>query len=177
MRKSEDKVLRDAAFSLDDVVVIVKSILESSQASAQSAQQSTQQTGQASQEQAVKGSAQEKQSTAVSTSETKMEEILGAEAIRAGVVSGTRLWNANDKYIFEKSQDYDRALKNFELKEKALEIAEREAKLRKQASLDAIEISEREFGGLMKAFMATDTMNFRTAAHDPISPNAKTSEE
>lgn len=123
--------------------------------------------------QGIQGSTQEKSSSFVN----KEEEILGGEALRAGVVSATRLWNANDKYIFEKSQDYDRAMKSLELKEKQLAVAEREAKLRKQASLDAIEISEREQSSLVKHMLNTWTVDFRTAAADPFAPNAANPDE
>lgn len=122
-------------------------------------------------EQSVQGSTQEKSNVVDSTTQNKQEEILGGESLRAAVVSNTRLWNANEKYIFEKSQDYDRILKNLEVKEKELAIAEREAKLRHQVKLDSIEVSEKENNALVKHLANTLLVDFRTAAYHPISPN------
>ena len=117
--------------------------------------------------QAVQGSSQEK----ISFAENKAEEINAGEAHRSAVLSATRSWNHNDKSLVEKSQDYDRSLKSLELKERALEVAEREAKIRKQASLDAIEVSEREQSALLKHLANTLLIDFRTASYHPISPN------
>ena len=122
----------------------------------QIAQQAAEQAVQQVIEQVVQGSSQER----FLSGQDKFEEINSGEAFRRGVYNDAEAGSFNKKLLLAT-----------ELKEKELAIAERESKLRKQAALDAIEISERENSALIKHLANTLLVDFRTAAYHPISPN------
>lgn len=124
----------------------------------QISQQAAQQAASQAIEQVVQGSSQEK--TSLVSSQDKYEETNTGEAHRASVLSQTRLWNLNDKM-----------LSAIELKEKELALAEREAKLRHQAKLDAIEVLNQQNINAFQDAIRYLSMDFRTAAFHPISPN------
>lgn len=99
------------------------------------------------------------------------------EAIRGKTYNDSEMWSVNKKMLVASEQternrsiDFDSKLKSIELKEKELAIAEREAKLRKQATLDAIEVSEREQASLLKHFANHLHMDFRAAVNESQLP-------
>ena len=115
---------------------------------------------------------------------SETEDTQTDEATRGKTFTDSEMWGVNKKLVVasemterSRSLDFDSKLKSLELKEKELAIAEREAKLRKQATLDAIEVSEREQASVLKHMLNTWVMDFRTAASDPFAPNAKNSDE
>lgn len=106
------------------------------------------------------------------------------EAFKTQTANSADMWTLNKKILVasellerNRSIDYHTALKALELKEQQLNLAEREAKLRKQATLDAIEASEREQAAFLKHAFNTLSLDFRTAAFHPISPNDGDNEE
>lgn len=99
------------------------------------------------------------------------------EAIRGKSFTDSEMWGLNKKFLVAseltertRSADFDSKLKALELKEKELNIAEREAKLRKQATLDAIEVSEREQSSLLKHFANHLHMDFRATVNESQLP-------
>jgi len=124
--------------------------------------------------QGVQGSQQEKGTYA----ENKFEETYVGESFQNKAFNDSEMWTLNKKLLTEREQksaintiDFDLKLKTLELKEKELAIAEREAKLRHQAKLDSIEVSERNNLAIMTHFTNSLLIDFRTAAYHPISPN------
>ena len=85
------------------------------------------------------------------------------------------MWNNNDKDLIARERDFDLKLKSLELKEKELLQAEREAKIRKQADLDAIAVSEREHSSLVKHMLNVEYAKFNSAVSEPIAPNTQDS--
>lgn len=134
---------------------------QSTQGLAQSVQEAKQ-LGQSNQQElqslkaatAVSGSNSSDSSSRTNTSESKQEEINTGEAFRASVFTDKELWGADKKLIFADEHKYKMLIAMNELKEKQLEIAEREAKLRHQAKTDSIEVSEKENNALIKHLAA-----------------------
>ncbi|MCO6499032.1 MAG: hypothetical protein J5I47_01475 [Vicingus serpentipes] len=126
--------------------------------------------------QAIQGAQQEKASFV--SSENKFEETYVGEAFQNKAYNDGEMWGINKKLVTEREQkaaqdanSYDLNLKALELKEKELAIAEREAKLRHQAKLDSIEVNERNSLAVVTHLANLLSMDFRTAAYHPISPN------
>ena len=99
------------------------------------------------------------------------------EAVRGKTYTDSEMWGINKKFLVaselterHRSIDFDDNLKTIQIKEKELAIAEREAKLRKQASLDAIEISEREQSSLLKHMSNHLHLDFRAAVNESQLP-------
>ena len=162
-------------FVVDDDLIasIVKMVIQ--QMGQQGAQQTDQQIADAVQQaiQKIQGSQQEKSSM----TETKQEEIMAGEAIRAAVVaglnSGTRKWDFNDKALVEKSQDFDRSKKGLELEREQIVLTEERAKAAKVATLQHVE----SMMGLLNVYAqiqsVADQSKFNSAVSEPISPNTK----
>lgn len=100
------------------------------------------------------------------------------EAFSGKTYTDAELWGFDKKQIAVSEQtervrsiDYNNTLQALSIREQQLNLAEREAKLRKQATLDAIEVSEREQASVLKHAFNTLSLDFRTAAFHPISPN------
>ena len=100
------------------------------------------------------------------------------EAFNSKTYTDSELWGFDKKQIAVSEQtervrsiDFNSSLRALELKEKELAIAEREAKLRKQAQLDSIEISERQNAAVVSHMLNTFSIDFRTSAAHPFSPN------
>lgn len=144
------------SLSTSEVKLIVQEVLQ--QSGQQGAEQLAQQVEQSISEaiQKVQGSQQERSQF----SENKAEEVGMGEIMRSSNVYDFQVQNYNKKLV-----------QATELKEKELAIAEREAKLRHQVNLDAIAISEREHAALVTKLADLLTIDFRTAAYHPISPN------
>lgn len=108
------------------------------------------------------------------------------EAMQKGTLNDAETWSFNKKMTAAIEQRaylddaaYSNALKTLELKERNLAVAEREAKLRKQASLDAIEVSEREQSTVMKHFANHLHLDFRGATNEsqlPLTDDDKTAQ-
>ncbi|MCB0749539.1 MAG: hypothetical protein KDC90_18925 [Ignavibacteriae bacterium] len=126
--------------------------------------------------QTVQGTQQEKASFV--SEENKFEETYVGEAFQNKAYNDGEMWTVNKKLITEREQKaaldanaFDLKLKNLELKEKELAVAEREAKLRHQTKLDSIEVNERNNLATITHLANTLLVDFRTAAYHPISPN------
>lgn len=164
------------ALSQDEISVIAKSVAqEIAQQQAKQIEQAVSQGIQA-EKQGIQGSQQEKASFV--SSENKFEETYVGEAFQNKAFNDSEMWGINKKLVTEREQkaaqdanSFDLKLKNLELKEKELAIAEREAKLRHQAKLDSIEVNERANLATITHFANTLLVDFRTAAYHPISPN------
>lgn len=99
------------------------------------------------------------------------------EAIRGKTYTDSEMWGINKKLLVasemterHRSLDFDNELKALQIKEKELAVAEREAKLRKQAALDAIEVSEREQTSLLKHMSNHLHLDFRAAINESQLP-------
>ena len=162
---------KDYTLSEDVIALIVKAVLQ------QTGQQGTQTSGQLTVEQieqiaqSVQGSTQEKSNVVDSVTQNKQEEINSGEAHRAATFTDRELWGFNKKLLASKEFEYDKALKSLEIKEKELAVAEREAKLRHQAKLDAIAVSEAQQGLNFRHAINFEYARFNNAVAEPISPD------
>lgn len=176
--------------NLDDAVLTaIKEIVQGSvqqiaqqvgqQIAEQQAKQSAQAIEQAVQaaKQSVQGSTQEKASQVIS--ESKQEEINTGEAHRSNVYTQTRLWDFDVKQIAASEQsershslDYDNAMKEILIKTKEVELARKEYDFAHTQKLASIELRSSEQAELVKHMLNVGTVDFRTAAYDPIAPNA-----
>lgn len=151
-------------------------------------QQAVQQTTQSVTEQVIQATQQTGGSLAADTKVLGVEnfshDIGTDEAFKTQSVNSADMWTLNKKLLVAseltertRSADLNSILNGLNIKEQQLNIAEREAKLRKQAALDAIEVSEREQAAFLKHAFNTLSLDFRTAAFHPISPNDGDNEE
>ena len=99
------------------------------------------------------------------------------EAIRGKTFTDSEMWGLNKKLLVaselterSRSGDHDNALKSLIIKEKEMALAEREAKMRKQATLDSMEISEREQASLLKHFSNHLHLDYRATIQESQLP-------
>ena len=99
------------------------------------------------------------------------------EAIRGKTFTDSEMWGLNKKLLVaselterSRSSDHDNALKSLIIKEKEMALAEREAKMRKQATLDSMEISEREQASLLKHFSNHLHLDYRATIQESQLP-------
>lgn len=174
------------AISKDDIALIVKEVLQ--QTGQQGTQQSSQQVGEAiaqaieKAQQITQGSTQEKSSVVDSITQNKQEEILGGEAIRAGTVSGSRLWNWNDKSIAQAEHLQTIALNELVLQEKQLALREKQHDfsvkqkqdhqlLSNAQFLDQVKVRNAQNNGSFDKAIEMEYARFNNAVAEPISPD------
>jgi predicted GIY-YIG superfamily endonuclease len=145
--------------------------------SRQDVEQIVQQTVQSAIEQVLQTSGQFQADKKMLGFTSNTEDTQTDEAIRGKSYTDSEMWGVNKKLVVasemterSRSIDHDKALKALEIKEKELAIAEREAKLRKQAAFDAIEVSEREQASLLKHMSNHLHLDFRATVQESQLP-------
>ena len=148
-----------------EVVSIVKEMVE--QIAQQAAQQAVEQTLQAAQQTGGSLRADKK----VLGADYVTEDTGSDEAVKGKTYVDSELWGANKKLIFAHELDTQRALNQLAIKERQLQVDEREAKLRHQAQLDAIATSEAQQSLNFKHILNMEYAKFNAAISEPIAPN------
>lgn len=137
------------------------------------------QDAQAAAQQAVAQAIQTAQQTGGSLSADK--KVLGTtdvtedtqtdEAIRGKTYVDSELWGANKKLVFSDELNNQRALNALAIKEKELQIAEREIKIKLQAQLDHIAVTAATNAGIFNHALNMEYAKFNAAISEPINPN------
>jgi len=184
MSASKDEILLIVKEAVQDAAQqIVKSIKQETgqqqigQVGQQGAQQLSDQVEKAisqgvqAAKQAVQGSQQEKASFV--SEQDKYEETNTGEAHRGKTYVDAELWGYNKKALVEKSFDFDRSKKAFELEREALAVSEERASVAKVKTLQHVE----SMMGLLNVYAqiqsVADQSKFNSAVSEPVSPNTE----
>lgn len=99
------------------------------------------------------------------------------EAVRGKTYTDSEMWGFNKKLLVaseqterQRSLDHESAVKALELKERQLAVAEREAKLRQQASLDNLHLRSAEQAELIKHMSNHLHLDFRATVNESQLP-------
>lgn len=93
------------------------------------------------------------------------------EAIRGKTYIDSESWGANKKLAYSDELNNQRALNALAIKEKELQLLERESKIRLQAQLDHIAVIAHTNAGIYNHALNMGYATFRSAVEEPISPN------
>jgi hypothetical protein len=93
------------------------------------------------------------------------------EAIRGKSYVDSELWGGNKKLLFSDELNNQRALNALAIKEKELQIAEREIKLKLQAQLDHIAVTAATNAGIFNHALNMEYAKFNAAISEPLAPN------
>lgn len=111
--------------------------------------------------------------TTVVTEDTQTDE-----ATRGKTYVDSEMWGLNKKLLTEREQDtarksfdYDKALKEIELKTSQLELARKQADFNHAEQLKAIAISEAQQAAVIKHLVNLEYTKFNAAVSEPINPN------
>ena len=144
------------------------------------------QDAQAAAQQAVAQALQAAQQTGGSLSADKKtlgvtdvtEDTQTDEATRGKTYVDSEMWGINKKLLVEREQsssqksfDYDRSLKEIEIKTAQLELARKESDFSHQEQLKAIAVSEAQQAALVKHLTNLEYAKFNAAVSEPLAPN------
>jgi len=149
------------ALTKEDVLLIAREVAQ------QVIQQSVAQSVQAAQQ---TGGSLEADKKVLGTTDVT-EDTQTDEAIRGKSFVDSELWGANKKLLFSDELNNQRLLTSLSIKEKELQVAEREAKLRVQAQLDHIAVTAATNAGIFNHAINMEYAKFNAAVSEPISPN------
>lgn len=110
--------------------------------------------------------------------EKVIDDIGTDEAFKSKTFGDAEMWGINKKLLVareqseaQKSFDYDKALKEIELKSAQVELARKEHGFAHQQKLDNLQVRVAEQAELVKTMLNVEYAKFNSAQSEPISPN------
>lgn len=110
--------------------------------------------------------------------EKVVDDIGTDEAFKSKTYGDSEMWGLNKKLLTEREQataqrsaDYDKALKEIEIKTAQLELARKEHDFAHQQKLDSLQARVAEQSELIKHMINVEYAKFNNAQSEPISPN------